>query len=239
MPPFVKGMLENLDLIKWEALAVAAVVWAAAVRADKNVPADPLVIAIMTASMWLIGGDKADVHTVVTLSKTFITGEYDIIKGCSRMAGQIGGGLLGSLIVMILDNQDKLNSLNDSYGNTDFTRFLNEGIAASIILLVLNRIEKQEADEVAAFGFAAILYAMGAWSNNPARVIGPSLLQKGGPPDDFAINWFGPLLGAPGYGLLQLILTGEVPQIFTKFPCCKNLGKKENKGEEVKDAEEP
>jgi len=235
MPAFVQGMIKNLDLIKWEALAVAAVVWAAAVRPSASTPADPLVIAIVTAAMWLIGGDKADVHTVVTLSKTFITGEYDLINGVSRMAGQIGGGVLGSLIVMILDKQSKLNSLNDSYGNTDFTRFINEGVAASIILLVLNRIEKQEADEIAAVGFAAILYAMGAWSNNPARVIGPSLLQKGGPPDDFAINWFGPLLGAPGYGLLQLILTGEVPQIFTKLPCCKKYAKDENKAEEVKD----
>merc|ERR1711991_365626 len=226
VPNAVVQLLKHLDLIKWECMSVTAVVWAAAIRRDASSIPDPLVIAIVTACMWLIAGEKADVHTVVTVAKTFVTCEHDITSGLARIAGQIGGGILGSLIVIILDNNSKLDLLNYSYGNTDFTQFINEGIAASIILLVLHRIEKTEADEVAAFGFAAVLYAMGQWSNNPARVIGPQLLQSGGPEDDFALVWFGPLLGAPGYGVLQFCLTGEVPAVFTmwpfnKLPCCK------------------
>merc|ERR550537_1213068 len=114
-------------------MSVTAVVWAAAVRPDASSVPDTLVIAIVTACMWLIAGDKADVHTVVTVAKTFVTGEHDVVAGLSRIAGQIGGGILGSLIVIILDKKSKLNMLNYSYGDTDFTQFINEGIAASII----------------------------------------------------------------------------------------------------------
>lgn len=231
MPKALLEIVKHLDLIKWEAFAVAAVVWAAAVRPSGQ-PIDQLVIAIVTACMWLIAGDKADVHLVVTLNKTFITGEHSLFQGISRMAGQVGGGILGALICIIIDKNSNLQGMDDSYGSKDFTRFLNEGIAASIILLVFNRIEKTEADEVAAFGFAAILYAMGRWSNNPARVIGPQLLQKGGPEDDFALAWFGPLLGAPGYGLLQLLLTGEMPKAFAKFPCFKKCAKSDDAAED-------
>lgn len=237
------GIYENANLIKWECFALTVVVFFQSVQGPTN-PLYGLTGAVLTASMWLISGGSADVHFCVTLYKVFVSYETKLHAGLARMMGQAGGGFCGALIVMILDRHDDVSNYPTTTvaNGNNFRFFFYEGIATSIVLLVFNKVAASESKEITAFGFAAILYVLSDYVTNPARVFGPHLLQKNGMVtkadgsttmiDDFGDRfdvmwptWFGPMVGAAGYGVLKIILDNEWPPLFvwvaSKMPCCK------------------
>jgi len=223
----VNGLLKEVNIMKWEAFSMAAVVWFQCNYGQ----AHSLGIYIITACMWLIAGGSADVHIVVTLYKTIVTGSIPIYEGIARMVAQVGGGFLGALMMIIFDKRAVLSgypaAMQNSIppGTDDIVVFLEEAMATAVVLLVFNKIMSGESDEVAAFGYAAILYAFDGYLTNPARIVGPTILKPGGFDDFDSVwpQWFGPLFGAPLYGVLAWILTGEKPALFewiaVKFGC--------------------
>jgi len=203
--------------MKWEAFSMAAVVWFQSNYGQGH----PLGVYIITACMWLIAGGSADVHIVVTLYKTIVTASIPLYEGIARMLAQVGGGFLGALMMIIFDKRSNLDTsvnamTSTTAGTENVVVFLEEAMATSVVLLVFNKIMTGESDEVAAFGYAAILYAFAGYLTNPARIIGPTILSNDGFSDFDSIwaLWFGPIFGAPLYGILAWILTGEKPALF-------------------------
>lgn len=245
------AVVEEATLIKWECFAMTVVVWLQCTLGKQN-EMYKLAVPVVTACMWLISKGNADVHSIITLYKVMVTHEITIPQGVARLAGQFGGGFVACLIVMVLDRHtDVANYPETNVENADnFTKFLYEGIATSIVLLVFNKITASGSEAGAAFGYAAILYVLCDFVTNPSRVVGPHFLKKGGPPDfdDMWPTWLGPVLGAGGFGLFQLFMEGNPPALFIwigskfggKCTCCtKKSGGDDSKTEPEKPVATP
>merc|ERR1712070_26229 len=231
MPLAVEKFLKFSNLILWECFCTTTLVWAMLnynVAGHSAAAPRSLEICFLIGGLWLISKNCADVHCVITLTKMLVTASCTVPEGLARLAGQFGGGFCACFIQMIFWSKDAweadLTALAafDPIGKDKFCKFIFEGVASAVVCFVFFRMEKSSPPEFTALFYSGIMYALRGWLTNPAVVVGASFLKPDSIEDfdDIWYLWFGPLLGAPGYGLLVWMLTGQAPWIFQKF-CCK------------------
>lgn len=194
--------MEHLTNAKWELFSTAMIVFVG-LNAGANAATG---VAMATALCWHMAAGKADCNLMVTFTRWLLAAEISAGDACCRVLGQVAGGFIAALLHWGLTG-----AVAGPVGAAkDTSTLVYEGIATAFMLCIFQHAQGSlKTTEQKAFAFAITLWAVSAFTVNPALSIGPHLLQDGGLPSNFWAIWFGPFIGLPLYAIFGFCLNGQ------------------------------
>ena len=193
-----------IDNVKWELFCTWMVVFVALNGGG------PTGVAFSTALLWHMADGKADVNLMVTFSRLCVAGDIGAAEAGARAVGQVGGGFLAA----VLQTAFVGSVVGPAGAATDMTTLFFEAFATALFLtLFFYGQAKLATTEHKAVAYAIVLWAVGAWTVNPARAVGPHLLA-GALPGNFWCTWLGPVVGIVVYVVFDVVLNGNKPAVF-------------------------
>jgi len=207
--PMPAVLTNNIVVFKQELITA----WIITFLALNGVGFGGMLFAVSCGALWLLVDKKADLHSMITFTKMFITKETPVPEGCVRLGGQFAGAFIGALLQMILAD----DVMGFPAKGKPIWILLSTAFATAIFLAIFFKTQEiAKSDTEKAFWFMIALLPFMSFATNPVLSIATNILQKGGPAGDFIMVWLGPFVGVIFFGLLGWGLTGEKPAMFAK-----------------------